>query len=67
MDRNYLSIEKKVVMMPTLVIDDILEIEVVVPTKHKFINGKYLPIEFKEGIKYSPQYRVVRMPKLITI
>lgn len=67
MSNKYSLIEEKIVMMPTLVMDGIIEIKVAVPTKYEFIYGKDVPINFEEGIKYIPKYKIINVPKLITI
>ena len=65
MDKSSSLIERKVVMIPKLVIETLTEVEVAVPTKHEFINGIYFPIEFKKGIKYIPSYKMITVPKLV--
>lgn len=58
--------ERKIIMFPILIPTDFEEIEVFVPTKHEFINGKYFPMEFKKGIKYIPtNYKKIMSPLLI--
>jgi len=65
MNRNNLSIEKKLVMVPTLIMEGIMKIPIIIQTKHEFAYGKHIPTEFKEGIKYLPLYKIIKMPKLI--
>lgn len=66
MEKNNLSIERKVVMIPRLIPTDFEEIKVSIPTKHEFINGKYFPVKFEKGIKYIPtNYKIIEIPRLI--
>ena len=67
MDKNSSLIERKVIMIPMLVIDNVIKIKVSIPTKHKCINGEYFPSEFGKMSEYIPLYKTIQTPKLITI
>ena len=68
MGKNFSLIEKKVIMVDKLIPTDFVKIEILIPTEHKFIYGKYVPIKFREGIQYLPsKYQKIKIPLTVPV
>jgi len=68
MNENSSSIERKVIMVNKYIPTAFKKVNALIVTDYNFIDGKYIPKNFKETTRYIPtEFEKIKIPIKVTI
>jgi len=63
MDKDTSLIERKIIMIDKLIPTKFEAIKIPIAVEYKIIYGRYVPIKFKEILKYiAPEFEIIKIP-----